>query len=236
MKCETDVRVLNFHPGMARLAAWGVVAGVVVVPLLFGVAMEAFPAGHQGAPAGYSFSRHVVSDLGRTAISNGVRNTLSCAFFGAAMTVTALICALFWGVRSCFLSHSAARRVALYSGLVMSALMAAIGFTPLNISARIHDPITAATAIAAGLAVLAVSADRRDRLECVRLKYLWLGWMLLVSGLWTVLIALHHERLLPFRPWLPLCQKLLIATFMGWMVYQASLLFRVRVCSVKAVR
>jgi len=227
MKREKDYPVVTRQSSLTRLAAWGVVAGLVFVPLLFGLAMAAFPAGHHGALNGYSFSKHVVSDLGRTCISNGARNTLSCGLFAAAMALTGAVCALFWLVRSVFLSHSVARRVALTGGVMMSVLMAAIGFTPLNIVAKIHDPVTGATAIAAALAVLTVFMDRTDRLERPVVKYTWLVVMFAVLSIWTVLVALHHEHLLAFRPWLPVGQKVLIATFIAWMAYQASLLFKV---------
>jgi hypothetical membrane protein len=209
------------HPAaFPRRAAWALALALVVVPLLFGVAMACFPGG-------YSFSRHVVSDLGRTRLSNGTPNTLSCSLFIAAMTAASLACAFFWLARHTFLTRRAARRVALASGLAMSALMATIGFTPLNLAGSVHDPVTAATAIAAALAILALFADPTDRLERPRVKRAWLILLLLVSAGWTLLVALHHEHVLAFRPWLPLGQKTLIATFISWMVYQTTLLFKV---------
>lgn len=211
---------LNHKTSPAHRAAWALTLALVLVPLLFGIAMACFPGG-------YSFSKHVVSDLGRTRLGNGVPNTVSCALFAAAMTLTGLACAFFWIARHTFLTHPVARPVALACGLVMSVLMAAIGFTPLNRVGAFHDPITAATAMTAALAVLALFADPMDRLEQRQIKRVWLILMLTVSACWTVLVALHHQHLLAFRPWLPLGQKVLIASFISWMAYQTVLLFKV---------
>lgn len=218
------------HPinPLPRTAAWALMLALVLVPLLFGIAMACFPPGHCGAEHGYSFSRHVVSDLGRTRLSNGAHNSLSCALFASAMTATGLACALFWLARHTFLSHPTARRVALTCGLAMSVLMAAIGFTPLNLAGKLHDPLTAATAVATALAVLALFMDPSDRLDPPPVKRAWLLLLLAVSALWTALVVLHHERLLAFRPWLPLGQKVLIATFIAWMAHQTALLFKVK--------
>jgi len=202
-----------------RRTAQCLALALVLVPLLFGIAMACFPGG-------YSFSRHVVSDLGRTRLGDGSPNTLSCALFAIAMSVTGISCSLFWLTRHTFLSHPRSRRAALLCGLAMSVLMVAIGFTPLNLAAQLHDPITAATAITAALAVLALFCDPADRLERPRVKRAWLVHMSGVSAVWAALVALHHEHVLAFRPWLPLGQKLLIATFIAWMGYQATLLFK----------
>lgn len=209
------------RPSGAHTTAWTLALALVLVPLLFGIAMACFPGG-------YSFSKHVVSDLGRTRLSSGAPNTLSCALFASAMTVTGLACARFWLARHTFLSQPAARRVSLTCGLAMSALMAAIGFTPLNLAGELHDPLTAATAVATALAVLALFIDPSDRLDPPTVKRAWLLLLLAVSALWTVLVILHHERLLAFRPWLPLGQKALIATFIAWMAHQTVLLFKVK--------
>lgn len=210
---------------LPRCAAWGLTLALVFVPLLFSIAMACFPPGHYGVTTGYSFSQHVVSDLGRTHLSNGAPNTLSCALFAVAMTVTGLACALFWFARHTFLTHPTARRAVLACGLAMSASMAAIGFTPLNLAEKIHDPITAVTAITAALAVLALFADPTDRLERPLIKRIWFVVLIVVSALWTALVALHYKHLISFRPWLPLGQKTLIATFISWIVYQTALLF-----------
>lgn len=208
------------HPVFARRAARGLTLAIVLVPLFFGMAMACFPHG-------YSFSKHVVSDLGRTRLSDGSPNTLSCTLFAVAMTVAGLSCALFWLARRTFLIHLLARRAALVCGLSMSVLLTAIGFTPLNLIGKIHDPITGATALAAALAVLALFADPNDRLERSHAKRGWLILLIAVSASWTVLVTLHHFHLLAFRPWLPLGQKTLIATFIAWMIYQTTLLSKV---------
>lgn len=130
-------------------------------------------------------------------------------------------------------SAAAARRTGLrhavfVCGIGMSVSMLAIGWTPLNLVPKLHDPVTAVTAIAAALAILGLITDSSDWLENPRGKRIWLVILISVSVVWSVLIALHYERLLAFRPWLPLWQKILIATFVAWMAHQMVLLFRVR--------
>ena len=208
------------------LAAWCLAAGIVLVPVLFGIAMACFPPGYAGANEGYSFSRHVVSDLGRTHLDNGRPNTLSCGLFALAMILSGAVSALFWIARQLFVRHPLARRSVLVCGLFTSVCLAAIGLTPLDRAAPIHDPITAATAVGAALAILALSADPDTRLQSRYSKRLWLAALMLVTAIWTVLVALHHEHLLAFRPWLPLGQKTLICTFISWLVYQNALLFK----------
>ncbi|HPS08734.1 MAG TPA: hypothetical protein PLG22_14485 [Kiritimatiellia bacterium] len=212
----------------ARLAASGMLMSLVVVPSLFALAVACFPAGHCGVSDGYSFSRHVVSDLGRTRLSNGAPNAVSCLLFSSAMAVAGFSCALFWLSRRAFLKGVLARQVALFSGMCMSVSMLAIGLTPLNLVPKIHDPITAVTAVAAAVAILSVYSDGSDSLEKPRAKKIWLVLLAFVSAVWSVLVVLHHERLLAFRPWLPFWQKLLIATFVAWMSGQTVLLFRFR--------
>ncbi len=210
------------------LAAWSLAAGTVLVPVLFGIAMACFPPGHAGAAEGYSFSRHVVSDLGRTHLDNGTPNTLSCGLFALAMLLTGGASALFWTARRLFVKHPLARRTVLVCGLFTSACLAAIGLTPLDRAAPLHDPITAATALGAALAILALSADSDTRFQSRLSKRLWLAALVLVTAAWTVLVGLNHENLLTFQPWLPLGQKTLIGTFIIWLVYQNMLLFKIR--------
>ena len=211
-----------------RIAAWSLVAGIVLVPLLFGLAMLFFPSGHCGATDGYSFSRHVISDLGRTRLSNGTPNPVSSSLFAAAMLLTGCVSALFWLARHTFVRNTAARRAALTCGLFASVCLALIGLTPLDRAAALHDPVTGATAIGAALAILALFADSDTRIESRRAKRFWLILLVAVSAVWTVLVVLHHEKLLAFRPWLPLWQKLLITAFVSWLAYQNWCLFRIQ--------
>lgn len=216
---DPDVAVL-------RLSAWSLLAAMALVPLLLAVAMACFPGGHSGVAEGYSFSRHVVSDLGRTRLSDGTPNPLSSVLFTAAMLVTGGATALFWRARRLFVRQPLARRAALVCGLVMSAGLAAVGLTPLNRMAALHDPVTAVTAVGGAAAILALFADADTRLESRRGKRFWLVFLGFVAGVWAVLVGLHHERLIVFRPWLPLWQKTLIASFIAWMAYQTFCLLR----------
>lgn len=201
--------------------------GIVLVPALLGAAMACFPPGHAGAKNGYVAQRHVVSDLGRTRLSNGAPNVASRVLFAAAMSVTGLATSLFWLARSGFVVLPSARRAARTFGLLSGASLAAIGFLPLDRVPQVHDPVTAATAVGAALAVLAVLTDPDERFEGRRSKRLWLAAMLIVAAAWTLLVGLHHEKLLAFRPWLPVGQKALIGTFTAWLVFQTVGLFRV---------
>ena len=222
-----NVFIIKSRICFARLASFGVLTALFLVPFLFVLAMACFPSGYCGAD-GYSFSKHVVSDLGRTRMSNGAPNTLSCLLFCAAMTLTGFACALFWLVRCSFLRRAGLRHAVFVCGMGMSVSMLAIGWTPLNLVPKLHDPVTAVTAIAAALAILGLFTDSSDWLEKPRGKRIWLVILLSVSVVWSVLVALHHERRLAFRPWLPLWQKILIATFVAWMAHQMVLLFRVQ--------
>lgn len=211
---------------LVRLAAVCMAAGMVLVPALLGAAMACFPPGHAGAQNGYVAQRHVVSDLGRTRLSNGTPNVASRVLFAAAMSVTGLATSLFWLARSGFVVRPAARHAARIFGVFGGACLAAIGFLPLDRVPRVHDPVTAATAIGAALAVLAVLTDPDERFEGRRSKRLWLAAMLTVAAAWTLLVAMHHQRLLAFRPWLPVGQKALIGTFTAWLAFQTARLFR----------
>lgn len=220
------MRTVNPKAPVLRLSVWALLAAMALVPLLLATAMALFPGGHSGVAEGYSFSHHVVSDLGRTRLSDGTPNPVSSALFTAAMLLTGCATALFWTARRLFVRQPLARRVALGCGLVMSAGLAAVGLTPLNRAAAIHDPITAVTAIGGAAAVLALFADADTRLESRRGKRFWLVFLGVVAAVWTVLVGLHHERLIVFRPWLPLWQKTLIASFIAWMAYQTFCLLR----------
>lgn len=213
---------------LIRFAEWSFVAGIILVPLLFGLAMVCFPSGHCGVTDGYSFSRHVVSDLGRTRLSNGTPNPVSSSLFATAMILAGCVSALFWLARRTFVRNRAARRAVSVCGLFTSACLALIGLTPLDRVAALHDPVTAATALGAALAILALFADPDTRFESRPAKRFWLILLVAVSAVWTALVFLHHEKVLSFRPWLPLWQKLLITTFVSWLAYQNLCLFRIK--------
>ncbi len=213
--------------GRTAFAAWALAAGMLLVPLLIGLAMAVFPDGHCGVAHGYSLSRHVVSDLGRTRLSNGAANPVSCALFALSMVLAGGVSALFWWVRQRFVRHPVLRRAALIFGLGASLCLALIGLTPLDRAGACHDPITAATAVCAALAILMLFADADTRFESLRAKRGWFVTLVAVSAVWTALVALHHEHVLAFRPWLPLGQKTLIATFAGWLLFQNMCLFKI---------
>ena len=201
---------------------------------LFGAAMAWFPPGHAGARNGYVAHKHVVSDLGRTRLSNGAPNVVSRVLFAAAMTVTGLATSFFWLARSAFVTRPSARRLARCCGVFSGACLAAIGFLPLDRVPAVHDPVTAATAVGAALAVLAVLTDPDERFEGRRSKCTWLAALLIVAAAWTMLVGLHHEKVLAFRPWLPIGQKALIVTFAAWLMFQTAMLFRCRFCLAAA--
>ena len=213
-------------PRFARTAAFGLTLGLVLAPVLLVAAMVCFPAGHAGVAGGYSFSRHVVSDLGRTVLSNGTPNPVARALFVAAMAVSALGTGIFWVGRGWLLEHPAARGAVWICGLAMSACLTGIGLTPLDRAESVHDPITAGAAYTAAGAVLALALEPRDRLERIGAKRVWLAILLPLGIGWAILVALHHAHRLAFRPWLPLGQKTLIAAFIGWLVYQNARLWR----------
>jgi hypothetical membrane protein len=211
---------------IVRAAAWSVAAGLVIVPALLGAAMTFFPGGHAGVADGYSFHRHVLSDLGRCRLGNGSANVASRALFTTAMCFAGTVLAVFWTARSFFLSKAGLARVVRICGLLMSACMACIGLAPTDRAPALHDPVTGAAAAAAACAALALLADRNDRLEPRASKRSWLIALLAVATGWTAMVLLHRARILPFRPWLPIGQKALVASFIAWMAAQALALRR----------
>ncbi len=219
------MELTNGQRRIVRVAAWSVAAALGLVPVLLGAAMALFPGGHAGTAGGYSFHRHVLSDLGRCRLSDGSANAVSHALFTTALCMVGAALAVFWTARSFFLSKAGLARMVRIFGLLMSASMACIGLAPLDRAKALHDPVTGAAVATAACAALTLLADRNDRLEPRASKRVWLVALLAVAAGLITMVVLRNTRLLPFRP-LPIGQKALVASFIAWMAVQAHALRR----------
>ena len=176
--------------------------------LLFGgAALGAFLLAALSWPGdGYDPFRRMLSALGRTEV-RGVEWPLCHYLFMAGMFLAA------FAVVAVFLQDvrrfAGRRRAAVAWGLAANAGgLAAIALVPENVHPLLHDAGCWAATLGGGAILLARDRTGRDRV--------WTRLLAAVAVALGAAVALHAVRALPFSPWTPTAQKIVIAAFALW--------------------
>ena len=169
--------------------------------LSFVLAAATFPGG------GYNPAYMMLSVLGRTEVRL-VENTWSHHFFVVGMFISALAVAFAaWrvGLSRC----GAALNIA---GIVWIAL------APENVSMALHN--AGCWLAAAGGAVLLFAWRRKEQSRRVRCA--WTAALVLPISLMGVALAASAFGILPFAPFVPSAQKVVILSFAAWLVFLSA--------------
>ncbi len=173
-------------------------AGGVVAFASFAVAGLLYPGG------GYNPFLQMLSALGEIEV-RGVRNPACHYWFMAGMFLSAASVGLVW----CALvrRNRGWRRICIaLGGAVDSAGLCTIAVVPFDVNGTIHN-IGCTLAVAGGAAVLAATIRRR----CTDIA--WAVWFAVVVALFTLFLNVDA---IPFSPWVPTTQKVLIVSFAVW--------------------
>ena len=155
---------------------------------------------------GYNPFMRMLSSLGRTEVK-GICYPLCHYLFMAGMGLAAIgIASTFWnayaqfsGWRRCFARWGVVANIA---GLITIALI------PENVNQTFHN--AGCWLAAGGGGMILFARDRRG------LNRFWTCLLTAVCSLFTAFIVLHGIGVLPFAPWFPTMQKILIVLFALW--------------------
>ena len=189
-----------------------------VVALLFLLAALFCPG-----PA-YNPCMRMLSFLGRTRV-NGVDFPACHYFFTLGLALSAGIVAWFCPALSCFVKGARQKAWLLWGGAFNAAGLLTIAFVPENVRGLFHNVGCWAAVLGGGTVLLILTPKRNNPGVSGRARWGWVIWGGALSAVFQAFLTAHSFKVLPFAPYVPTCQKLLILTFVSWLVYYAVLLF-----------
>ena len=152
----------------------------------------------------------MLSALGRNEVRM-VAYPLCHFLFMSGMAVSAVgVARMAAGIRSVPGFTDAAVRAFRCGAVVNAAGLATIALVPENVNMMFHN---AGCWLAAGGGAMMLFSTRRGRGDIA-----WRIALLCVVGVFGACLALNAIHVLPFSPWVTATQKLLITSFMAWMV------------------
>ncbi len=177
---------------------------VAVALCSFVLAMAAYPG------RCYNPFLQMLSALGRSEVK-AVAYPLCHFLFMFGMAVSALgVARMAAGIRSVPGFGAATVRAFRWGAAVNAAGLALIALIPENVNMTFHN---AGCWLAAGGGATMLFSARRGRGDIA-----WRIALLCVVGAFGACLALNAVHVLPFSPWVTATQKLMIASFMAWMV------------------
>lgn len=192
---------------------WGGAAALA----LFGAAMWLCPGG------GYNPFMRMLSFLGRTKV-NGVDYPACHYLFTAGLALSAGVVAWFYPALSCFAKGARQKAWLLWGGAVNAAGLLAIAFVPENVWGLFHNVGCWAAVLGGGVVLVVLTPGRNNPGVPGRVRWGWVAWGLALCAVFEAFLVGHSLKALPFSPYVPTCQKLLILTFVAWMGHYAVLL------------
>ena len=201
-----------------RRAPTVVFLGGVVSALFFLLAMCFCPG-----PA-YNPCMDMLSFLGRTRV-NGVDFPACHYCFTFGLALSAGVVAWFYPALSCFVKGARQKAWLLWGGAFNAAGLLTIAFVPENVRGFFHNVGCWAAVLGGGIVLLILTPKRNNPDVPGHVRWGWVIWGLALSAVFQAFLTAHSFKMLPFAPYVPTCQKLLILTFVAWLVYYAVLLF-----------
>jgi len=195
-----------------------VFAGGLVSLALFCWAMRACPG------EAYNPFRLMLSYLGRTRL-RGVEFPACHYLFTASLVLSAGVIAWFYPALSCFVRGARQKRWLLWGGALNAAGLLTIAFVPENVHGVFHNVGCFAAVAGGAVALLLLTPERNNPRVSRSVRWGWLAWCVVVVAVFETFLLAHHFKRLPFSPYVPTCQKLLILTFIAWIEYYAALLY-----------
>jgi len=211
-KTSSRLRYLRHIPSVIFL-------GGASALLLFLLAMQLYPGGS------YNPCRCMLSRLGRTHLQ-GIAFPACHYLFTSSLVISAGIVALFFPALSCFVKGPVQKQCLLWGGTLNAAGLLTIAFVPENVHGFFHNVGCIAAVVGGGTAIFILTPQRNNPRVPGSVRWSWLVWCCLLVAIFQSFLTLHRFKILPFAPYVPTCQKLLILTFIVWIEYYAFLLFR----------
>lgn len=173
----------------------------------------------------YNPFRSMLSLLGKTRL-RGVDFPACHYLFTSSLVLSAGVVAWFYPALSCFVKGARMKRALLWGGALNVAGLLTIAFIPENVHGFFHN-VGCVAAVAGGATALLILTPERNNPRVPRhVRWGWLAWCCVLVAVFEGFLLSHRFKLLPFSPYVPTCQKLLILTFIVWIEYYAVLLFR----------
>jgi len=195
-----------------------VVLGGFFVTLLFSFSMACCPN------MAYNPYMRMLSYLGRTQINN-VNYPLCHYLFMGALIISVGIVAFFYPALSCFVKNNASKTCLRWGGTLNATGLLIIAFIPENTSEAGHNIGCFLAAAGAAVTIITLAFKRNNPKVPSAVRWGWLIWGFAVIATFEFFLLAHQFRLLPFAPYVPTVQKIVILTFAAWMINYALLLF-----------
>ncbi|MFO7936165.1 MAG: lysoplasmalogenase family protein [Kiritimatiellia bacterium] len=193
--------------------------GSAIILMLFLAAMLTYPG------ETYNPCIKMLSRLGRTEI-NGNAYPVCHYFFTLSLLISAFVVARFYPALSCFVKETGHRKWFLRGGAFNTAGLITIALVPENVNGFFHNAGCLAAVGGGAIALLTLTPGKTNPRVPRHIRLAWLTWCSILVVIFLGFQTLHHFGVLPFSPYVPTCQKLLILTFALWLEYYALLLFR----------
>ena len=202
-----------------RAAPRAVLWGGAAVMLLFLGAMALYPG------KGYNPCMRMLSVLGRTRLNN--IDYPACHYlFTAGLALSAWAAARFYPALACFVQGGRKKAGLLWGGALNAAGLLAIAFVPENVNGFYHNVGCFAAVGGGALVLILLTVNQPRPLVGAAARWSWLVWCCVLVAVFEAFLLAHRFKLLPFAPYVPTCQKLLILTFSAWLGFYAVVLRR----------
>lgn len=193
--------------------------GGLAAVLFFVFAIKTYPGFN------YNLRMQMLSHLGRTELQR-ITYPFCCYLFTIGLLLAAIAVARFFPALTCFVHGRRRKEILLWSGVLNVAGLAVIAFIPENINMFFHNVGCVTAAVGGGVAVIVLTASGGNNRAPRSARKLWCIWMIGLVAVFEVFLGLHKFKVLPFSPYVPTIQKILILSFIFWICFYAGLLFR----------
>lgn len=202
-----------------RTAPFIVILGGAFVTLLFSLAMVCCP------DRNYNPCMRMLSYLGRTQI-NRVHDPLCHDLFMSALILSAGIVTFFYPALSCFVKNRRSKTCLRWGGTLTATGLLMIAFIPENVSAAFHNIGCFAAALGGAITMIILAFKHNNPKVSPLIRWGWLAWSAALITVFEFFLLAHRLQLLPFAPYVPTTQKVVILTFSVWLTQYAFLLFK----------
>ncbi len=200
-----------------RRAPFIVMVGGVCAMLLLLWAMRCCPN------TAYNPCMRMLSYLGRTQI-NGVHAPLCHDLFMAALAISAGCLARFYPALSCLVKNRSAKALLRWGGALNAAGLLTIAFIPENVSGTGHNIGCFAAACGGAIIILLLTFKRNNPTVSSAIRWGWMIGCATIISIFSGCLLAHHFHYLPFAPYVPTLQKIVILSFVAWLLNYAGLL------------
>ena len=202
-----------------RRAPYAVFLGGAAAFLFFLAAMLLYPG------KAYNPCMNMLSALGRTCVE-GVDYPVCHYLFTVGLALGAFAAARFYPALACLAKGARAKAWVRWGGAVNAAGLLAIALVPENVHNLSHNAGCFAAVGGACVVILALTPGRSNPRVSAAVRWGWLAWCMLLVTVFCAFLLCRRVRVLPFAPYVPTCQKLLILTFAAWLGDYAARLCR----------